>query len=344
MTRAALNVRPLEGEDPLSESRIENSLSSLTRVRATQEDIDRDLGIGSRAALGRQRFLSRDGSFNVRREGLSPLRSLSMYHAMLTMSWTRFFAVMVSTYFAVNILFAFGYIACGEGALAGVTDPSFWGRAQACFFFSVHTVATIGYGSISPVNLSRQPPGHGGGPGGPGRVRPGHGPPLLAVLAARGPRGVQRPGRDRPLPRRAPALMFRVVNERTSQLLEVQATVNLGRNEGGPARSSAASTISASSGSGCIFFPLHWVIVHPIDERSPFYGVSEEAFRDTPRPRSSCSCPGSTRPSPRPSMPARPTGPHEVVWGARFKDMFVPSADGVATIDVRKLHDIEKIG
>ena len=34
----------------------------------------------------------------------------------------------------------------------------------------------------------------------------------------------------------------------------------------------------------------------------------------------------------------------EVVWGARFKDMFLPSKDGRVTIDVRKLHDIERIG
>jgi inward rectifier potassium channel len=33
----------------------------------------------------------------------------------------------------------------------------------------------------------------------------------------------------------------------------------------------------------------------------------------------------------------------EVVWGARFRDMFVPSADGRVAIDVRRIHDLERV-
>jgi inward rectifier potassium channel len=326
----------------LSESRIENAISSLTRVGATQEDIDRDLGIGSRAALGRQRFLSRDGSFNVRREGLSPLRSLSMYHAMLTMSWTRFFAVMVSTYFGVNILFAFGYIACGEGALAGVTDPSFWGRAQACFFFSVHTVATIGYGSISPRTLSANLlvtvealVGLGGFALATGLLFSRFSRPEAHVAFSN--QAVIAPYRD------GQALMFRVVNERKSQLLEVHATVNLGRNEGGPDRIKRGFYDLGLERQRVIFFPLHWVIVHPIDKKSPFFGVSEQAFKDT-QAEIFVLLSGIDETFAQTVHARTSYRASEVVWGARFKDMFVPSADGVATIDVRKLHDIEKIG
>ena len=219
----------------MAESRIKNALSSLTRGRATAEDIDRDLGIGTRAGLSRQRFLSRDGSFNVRRLGLSPLRSLSVYHAMLTMSWPRFFTVMVSSFFAVNILFALGYLACGENALSGVTDQSLWGRAQASFFFSVDTVATIGYGSISPQSLAANLlvtvealVGLGGFALATGLLFSRFSRPEAHVAFS--DRAVIAPYGD------GHALMFRVVNERESQLIEVQATVNLGRNEGGPDR------------------------------------------------------------------------------------------------------------
>jgi inward rectifier potassium channel len=300
-----------------------------------------DLGIGSRAALGGKRFLSRDGSFNVRREGLSPLRSLSLYHAMLTMSWPRFFTVMVTSYFAVNLLFAFGYLACGEDALAGIVDRSFWGRAQASFFFSVHTVATIGYGSISPYTLPANLlvtvealVGLGGFALATGLLFSRFSRPEahiafsdLAVIA---------PYRD------GQALMFRVVNERKSQLIEVQATVNLGRNEGGPERIKRGFYDLGLERRRVIFFPLHWVIVHPIDEESPFFGVTEQDFKDSEAEifvlLSGIDETFSQTVHARSSYRAA-----EVVWGARFKDMFVPSADGRATIDVRKLHDIEPV-
>ena len=61
-----------------------------------QEDINRDLGLGSRVSQeSRGRFLNRDGSFNVRREGFSFFRSQNTYHSLLTMSWTNFFGLTI---------------------------------------------------------------------------------------------------------------------------------------------------------------------------------------------------------------------------------------------------------
>ena len=326
----------------MAESRSKNALSTLEGARTAPEDIDRDLGIGTRAGLSRQRFLSRDGSFNVRRLGLSPLRSLSVYHAMLTMSWPRFFTVMVSSYFVVNIVFALGYLACGENALSGVVDQSLWGRAQASFFFSVDTVATIGYGSVSPVSLAANLlvtvealVGLGGFALATGLLFSRFSRPEAHVafsdLAVIAPYGDGH------------ALMFRVVNERQSQLIEVQATVNLGRNEGGPGRIKRGFYDLGLERRRVIFFPLHWVIVHPIDEGSPFFGVTEEAFRESEAEifvlLSGIDETFNQTVHARTSYRA-----DEVIWGARFKDMFVPSADGRATIDVRMLHEIEKIG
>ena len=49
-----------------------------------------DLGFGSVLSAEEGRLLNRDGSFNVVREGLHPLRSLSVYHYLLTVTWTKF--------------------------------------------------------------------------------------------------------------------------------------------------------------------------------------------------------------------------------------------------------------
>jgi inward rectifier potassium channel len=333
MARAGTEKTAKGGGEPLAEKA---EVESAT----PKADLNQDLGIGNRAALSRQRFLSRDGSFNVRRLGLSPLRSLSVYHAMLTMSWPRFFAVMVSSYFAVNLVFALGYLACGEGALAGIADHSVWGRAQACFFFSVHTVATIGYGTISPASLSANLlvtvealVGLGGFALATGLLFSRFSRPEARVVFSE--QAVIAPYRD------GQALMFRVVNERQSQLIEVQATVSLGRNEGDPGRIKRGFYELSLERKRVIFFPLHWVIVHPIDEESPFYGVAEEEFKASAAEifvlLSGVDETFSQTVHARTSYRAS-----DVVWGARFKDMFVPSGDGRATIDVRKLHDIER--
>ena len=89
-----------------------------------------------------------------------------------------------------------------------------------------------------------------------------------------------------------------------------------------------------------MFFPLHWVIVHPIDETSPMQGMSagsllaadaevfvllsatDEVFSQTVHSRSSYKF-------------------DEVVWGAKFSDMFQKIEGGRVAIDLRNIHKIE---
>ena len=74
-------------------------------------DINSDLGFGSVVAReSRRRLLNRNGSFNVKREGLSFLQALSAYHYFITISWTRFLGYAMGVYLFVNALFAFAYV------------------------------------------------------------------------------------------------------------------------------------------------------------------------------------------------------------------------------------------
>src|SRR3954468_6041237 len=83
-------------------------------------NVDRDFGFGSVVASeSRQRLLNRDGTFNVRRTGLSFWQSLSLYHLLLNISWTRFLCLLATAYVAINIFFGFLYSLCGAAALEG---------------------------------------------------------------------------------------------------------------------------------------------------------------------------------------------------------------------------------
>ncbi len=121
-------------------------------TQAIIRDEDRDLGFGSVVSETRNiRLLNKDGSFNVRRKGLGYWQSLSLYHSMLTMGWTKFFSLMLLGYLVANVVFAAAYLACGPAALTGYVGVP---RLLQAFFFSIDTFATIGYGNISPIGVA----------------------------------------------------------------------------------------------------------------------------------------------------------------------------------------------
>jgi len=71
----------------------------------------------------------------------------NFYHWLLGTSWSSFLLLVVLVYLGTNFLFALGYLACGEGAITDA-EP---GSLLDVFFFSVQTMATIGYGRMTPV-------------------------------------------------------------------------------------------------------------------------------------------------------------------------------------------------
>jgi inward rectifier potassium channel len=307
---------------------------------APQDDLNKDLGLGSRVTQqSGLRFLNKDGSFNVRRKGFTFFRSLNLYHWMLTISWTRFNLMMVLAYFFTNIVFAFGYFLCGADALHGSSAAGDGGHFLEAFFFSVQTLATIGYGSMSPSGLAANLLvtceaffGLLGFALATGLLFARFSRPTAQIAFSRN--AVVAPYRN------ITAFEFRLANERTNELIEVNATVVLARNEGRGTETVRKFHTLRLERPQVVFLPLHWVVVHPIDDTSPLFGIDkeqlaasdaeflilltavDETFSQTVHARTSYKC-------------------HEVVWGARFSDMFQRSDDGALSIDLRDIHDIE---
>ena len=235
-----------------------------------------DLGFGAVVAReSRRRFLNRDGSFNVERHGLPLLESLSLYHELLVMPWSLFVGVVGLSYLLLNTIFATIYYLMGPGALAGEAYlPRFW----QCFFFSVDTLATIGYGDITPATLGanflvtiESLVGVLGLALTAGLIFAKFSRPVADILFSRF--AVIAPYRE------ISAFMFRIANKRKSQLVELRAKVMLGRWKKGEEGQNREFFPLRLERDRVSFFPLTWTVVHPIDSESPLWGASDEELR-----------------------------------------------------------------
>ncbi|PZO20225.1 MAG: ATP-sensitive inward rectifier potassium channel 10 [Leptolyngbya foveolarum] len=73
-----------------------------------------------------------------------------IYHLLVTMPWSTFVGLTSLFYLSINALFALAY-SLGNGiATVGENNPQYF---QELFFFSVQTMASIGYGEMYPTNL-----------------------------------------------------------------------------------------------------------------------------------------------------------------------------------------------
>ncbi len=306
-------------------------------------DETRDLGFGTRVAeRSRERLLNRDGSFNVTRVGLPFWRALNPYHVLAETTWPRFFGLLFVGYVLVNLAFALAYVACGPGALeGGHAGDDAAGRFTDAFFFSVQTLATIGYGRITPVGVAANTlvalealVGIVGFAMATGLAFARFSRPSAHILWSE--RAVIAPHRG------AAAFMFRLANQRRSQLLQLEAQVILARFvTGADGRRVRRFEPLPLERSKVMFLPLHWTVVHAIAPESPLYGVGrDELLRDEAEVLVLLTAFDETSSQ---TVHAR-TSYHadEIDFGARFVDMFQGQDNTMRmTVDVRRLHQVE---
>ena len=97
--------------------------------------------------FNRDRLLARlsEGRFNVIRKGSSHSHWRDPYHLLLTVSWPKFLAIISLYYIVANALFAIAYLGGGD-----CIENAHPGSFADAFFFSVQTMASIGYGAMYP--------------------------------------------------------------------------------------------------------------------------------------------------------------------------------------------------
>ena len=305
-----------------------------------QERLNQDLGLGGKLSeRSHARLLNRDGSFNVRRNNLGPFHPYNVYHTLVSLPVPSVVLLMVAGYFATNLLFATLYWLAGPDAIAGAASSPL-ARFEDCVFFSVQTLATIGYGKLVPNTRAANV--------------------LVAIEALVGLLGFAilsallfarfaRPTAKIRFSSHAVvapyqdgwALMFRLVNLRNHDLTDVHAVVSFARwvDENGTRRRRFDQL--ALERDVIIFMPLHWVVVHPITGTSPLRGLTAESLAGAD-PEVVCLITADDETFAQTVHAKSSYDKTDIVWGARFRDMYLPEADRV-TIDLGRLDDVEAV-
>jgi inward rectifier potassium channel len=123
---------------------------STTRRQKELKD-NNDTGFGGNPDNYGGRFVNRDGSFNVRKEGIPFFQRFSLYHTMLNMPSWKFFGALFTFYLTVNFLFGCVYFFIGASQFVGVLAITRWQFFKEMFFFSTETYTTVGYGRVNPI-------------------------------------------------------------------------------------------------------------------------------------------------------------------------------------------------
>ena len=245
-------------------------------------------------------------------------------------------------YLGMNALFAFLYMFFGRDALTGPASQDFVNEYFKAYFFSVQTSSTIGYGHITPVGL----------PANivvtlesfvgllcfaiiTGLVFARFSRPTARIIFSKS--AIVAPFSD------ITAFEFRIVNARSSQIIELEAKLFLARYENENGQIKRKFHQLKLERQKVAFFPLSWTIVHPIDASSPLFkenkasllesdaeflilltGV-DESFNQSVHARSSYKA-------------------NEVIFDAKFSSIFDPeTSDHFLTIDVNKLNNVEEL-
>ncbi len=298
-----------------------------------------DPGLTTQFSGELRRTINPDGSFNVKRTGLR-WRDANPYLMLIDTTWPRFLLVVLLGFLAVNMIFATLYLIIGIRNLKGLESDM--GPFANAFFFSVHTLTTVGYGNVYPEAIWANTISS---------LEAATGLMVFAIATGLLYGRFSRPSARIIYSKNAliapyqdgTSLQFRITNARRNVLINMQARVVLmtvDTSNGQLSRSFLDLPLERRS---IYFFALTWTVVHPIDSASPFFGKSREdlarlsaeilvlieGFDDT------FSQVVHSMYSYRHD---------EMVWGAKFIPAFKVDANGDLVVEVDHIDEMKLVG
>ena len=257
-----------------------------------------------------------------------------LYHLLMTTRWPSIFAGFGCFFVLFNLIFAAAY-ALQPGDLANLNPPNYWGD----FFFSVETLATVGYGDMHPqtpyahvvasleiftglMSLALMT----------GMIFARFSRPTARFLFAR--YAVIRPFDGRR------TLMLRAANARQSIVMEASARLRLIRDE---------QTVEGYTIRRIYDLPLRrreqptflfgWNVLHTIDELSPLATATAESLAAA-NAYLLLTLSGTDETTGQQLMSRQEYPASALRWNYTFVDILAVGEDGIDHFDYTKFHDV----
>lgn len=280
-----------------------------------------------------------NGGIRIKPIGTPFWRQSDIYYQLIKLSWPKLAATFVGFFVCFNLIFAALYSLDPSGiewSGSKIQVSPFW-RA---FFFSVDSVATIGYGNMYPVSVFTNVLVF---------VEIICGMFLFALIT-----GIAFARFSRPTARvlfsdvavitelnGVPTLMFRAANKRRNLVFEARATVSLLVDEFVEGKRLRRFRDLVLERNSTPVFMLSWTIMHPITSDSPLAGwFSEGHF---PADAEIVVVLTGTDDRSGQTIYARwAYCPEDIRLNSRFVDILDTLPDGTRTIDYRRFHAFTK--
>jgi len=259
------------------------------------------------------------------------------YHSILTLTWPQFAGLIFGVYVLINILFATLYWAGGK-SIAELPPGSF---ADA-FFFSVETLATVGYGHMYPDSLYGHViatleiiTGMFGMAVVTGLIFVRFSRPTARIMFSKSVVVAPFDG--------VPTLMLRVGNLRHHAMVEAEFRVMLIRNEPTIEEPDVRRFYTLKLHfDRLIAFPAALTIRHRIDEGSPLFGMTpQDLEKNDTRLLASIVCVDTVIPAPIQSQ--IDYNYDEILWNRRFAEIYTEHGNGRFSVDYGRFHETEEV-
>lgn len=237
-----------------------------------QKGTEADLGFGAKVVdETRGRFLRQDGTFSARRK-IHGFANASLYHAALNMKWVWLIGALVLVYAFANLIFTCLYLVVGKDSFPSIMNEPLSYRFGELYSYSVQVITTLGSSPLKPEGLAAHVilsiEGFTGMLG-------------FAVLAGLIFARFSNPQVKIKFTRCAlmapyqggQGLMFRLINERSDDLIDVQAEVAVSFIGRDGKRHFEELSLERDR---VAFFPLSWTVVHPITPESPLFQLKSQ--------------------------------------------------------------------
>lgn len=310
--------------------------------KVRNKNTEKDTGFGTNAANYGGRYINKSGKANVKKTGVNLMESISWYHTLLNIPRWKFLSILGFFYLFVNFLFACIYFTIGVEHLTGAGRGTNIDKFGQAFFFSVQTFTTVGYGHISPSGFKTS------------AVAAMEA--LIGLLSFSIATGLFYGRFSKPKAflkfsdyilispyQNITALMFRVSPFKNNFMSDAEAKITL------------AITTTENGIKTNKFYPLklelnhintlslNWTIVHPIDQDSPLFGISEADFKKNDgeiivyiKAFDDMFCSNVVK--------SFSYTFDELIYGAKFLPMYFRSADDTKTIlHIDKINDFERV-